>query len=110
MDETIERRKHPRKEVKWSASVLTDGGTIEAETRDISVDGISVRCKKPLRMNEVFRMGIMPPGGRMIEFTGEVVWSDLYGIDEENVAYGMGVCFVELSKEDRHVLEELLEL
>ena len=105
--EGIERRKHPRRVIKWPVTVLTETGTIEGETRDIAVDGLSIRCEEPLRMNEVVRMGVMPPDYQMIEFTGKVIWSDLYGIGDDDSAYGMGVCFVEISDEDLHVLKRL---
>jgi hypothetical protein len=36
-----------------------------------------------------------------------VVWSDLYGIGDDDSAYGMGICFVEISDEDLHVLQKL---
>lgn len=103
----IERRKNPRREVRWPVTVLTENGTIEGETRDFAVDGISIRCVEPLLMNQVFRMGVMPPDHQMIEFTGKVIWSDLYGIGDDSSAYGMGVCFVEISDEDLHILQRL---
>ena len=107
MSEGIERRKNSRSKVKWPVTVLTENGTIEGETRDLAVDGLSIRCVEPLRMNQVFRMGVMPPEHQMIEFTGKVIWSDLYGIGDDDSAYGMGVCFVAISDEDLHVLQRL---
>lgn len=107
MAHEIERRKNPRSKIKWPVTVLTENGTIEGETRDFAVDGISIRCVEPLRMDQVFRMGVMPPDRQMIEFTGKVVWSDLYGIGDDNSAYGVGVCFVEISEEDLRVLQKL---
>jgi hypothetical protein len=89
--------------------VLTDGGVIEGETRDVGLDGISVCVEQPLRLNETFRMGIMPPDHPMIEFTGRVVWSDLYCMGEEDTTYGVGLCLVEVSEEDRHFFQDVLE-
>ena len=106
MAHKIERRKSPRRKIKWPVTVLTENGTIEGETKDFGVDGISILCVEPLRMDQVFRMGVMPPDHQMIEFTGKVIWSDLYGIGDDNSAYGMGVCFVEISEEDLRVLQE----
>jgi hypothetical protein len=59
-------------------------------------------------MNKMFRMGIIPPGQQMIEFTCKVVWSDLYAIGADDSSYGMGICYAEISDEDRHVLQKLL--
>ncbi len=109
MGENRERRRYPRHSVKWPVVILTDDGTIEAETKNITVDGISIRCEEPLRMEEVFRMGIIPPDHPMIEFQGRVIWSDLYGIGADAKAYAMGVCFVEISEADRHSLADLFD-
>jgi len=107
MDEGKERRLHPRRSAKWPVMILTDTGTIEGETKNITVNGLSIRCEEPLRMDEVLHMGIIPPNHPMIEFQGRVVWSDLYGIGADEHAYAMGVCFVEISENDRHVLTDL---
>jgi hypothetical protein len=52
-------------------------------------------------------MSILPPDHPLIEITGMIVWSDFYGLDDENKPCGMGVCFVEIADEDRHFLEQL---
>lgn len=107
MAHETERRKNLRRKVKWPVTVLTENGTIEGETRDFGVDGMSISCVEPLLMDKVLRMGVMPPDHQMIEFTGKVIWSDLYGIGDDDSAYGMGVCFVEISNEDLRVLQRL---
>jgi hypothetical protein len=99
----IERRKHSRGEIRWPITVLADHGTIEGETRNISVDGISIRCDEPLRLNEVFRIAILPPNHQAIGVSGKVIWSDLYAIDHNDTAVGLGLCFVEISDEDRKI-------
>ena len=104
MAEGIERRKNQRTEVTWPVNVFTDQGTIEAETKNISVDGVFISCDEPLSLNENYRFGIIPPNHQIIDVTGRVVWSDLYGIDENNRAFGMGVCFVEIPNNDHNFL------
>jgi len=56
-------------------------------------------------MNEDFRMAIIPPNRQAIGLTGKVVWADMYGIDKEENAFGMGVCLVEIAKEDQDSLQ-----
>ncbi len=103
---TIERRKHPRGDIRWPISLVADHGTITGETRNISVDGISIRCDEPLRINEVFRIAILPPNRQAIGVSGRVIWSDLYAIDHDDTAVGLGLCFVEISDEDRKTFND----
>ncbi|MGD9076764.1 MAG: PilZ domain-containing protein [Desulfobacteraceae bacterium] len=103
---TIERRKHTRGDIRWPITVLADHGTIKGETRNISVDGISIRCDEPLMINEVFQIAILPPDRQAIGVSGKVIWSDLYAIDPNDTAVGLGVCFVRISDEDRKIFED----
>jgi len=108
MAEKIERRKHQRRQVTWPVNVFTDHGTIEGETQNISTDGVFISCDEPLALNENYRIGIIPPDHQIIDITGKVVWSDLYGIDENNTAVGMGLCFVELPNFDHNFLDSVV--
>ena len=103
-----ERRKHPRIKAGWPVSVLTEHGTIIGETIDIGVDGLSIQCDEPLQLDEFLKMAIIPPNQGMIEFTGKIIWSDLYGLDNDDTAFGMGICFVEISDKDHHFFMDLL--
>ena len=70
------------------------------------MDGISIRCDEPLMINEVFRIAILPPDGQAIGVSGKVIWSDLYAIDPNDTAVGLGLCFVRISDEDRRIFED----
>ena len=100
-----EKRRAKRSDVRWPVSVESEHGTIQGEIRNISLSGIYVRCDEPLRVNEDFRMAIIPPNRQAIGLTGKVVWADMYGIDHEENAFGMGVCLVEINEEDQKFLE-----
>src|SRR3990172_11136039 len=63
--------KNSRSEVRWPVRILSDQGTIEGETRDISFDGIYICVDEPLRLNEKFRMAISPPNRQAIGVTGK---------------------------------------
>lgn len=107
-DNTEERRKHPRFEVNWAITVFTDGGAVEGEAINISLEGLSICCEEPLPLKKMLRVTIAPPHHPIIQISGEVVWSDLYGMDDEKTTIGMGVCFVEISDEDRLAIEKLV--
>ena len=103
-----ERRKEPRIEVRWPVSVFADHGTIEGETRNISISGLAIFCDEPLRLNESYRISISPPDQSAVGISGKVIWSDLSGIEGDDTTVGMGVWFVEISEEDRNYFEEVV--
>jgi hypothetical protein len=105
---TIERRKEPRIDVRWPVAVMSDQGTIKGETRDISSEGVAIFCDEPLRLDASYHIAVTPPEHAALDITGRVIWSDLYGMEDGNTAVGMGICFVELSGEDRGLLKQIV--
>lgn len=103
-----EKRRSKRSNVRWPVAVESEQGTIQGETRNISLSGIYVRCDEPLRVNEDFRMAIIPPNRQAIGLTGKVVWADMYGIDQDENAFGIGICLVEIAKEDKEFLQNAM--
>ena len=101
------RHKSSRSEVRWPVRILSDHRTIEGETRNISFDGIYICVDEPLRLNEKFRMAISPPNHESIGVTGKVIWSDIYGLDEQEAAFAMGVSLVKISKRDRKFIKDM---
>ena len=108
MTDEKERCKNERTELKWPITILADLATIEGVTLNISVDGINIRCEEPLLLNESYRMSILPPNHGAIEVLGKVVRSEFYGMSEDNSTFGMGVCLVEISDEERNALNALI--
>jgi Tfp pilus assembly protein PilZ len=78
---------------------------MEGVTKDISGGGAYVCCAKPLRLNEVFDMVITAPD-KSLKVMAEVVWSNIYGPDDEINPRGMGVVFLEISDEDRSTISK----
>ncbi len=108
MESNNERREQSRVEIIWPITVFTDKGMIEGETVNITLDGIHIRCDDPLPMDNTFRMSILPPHHQAIGVTVKVIWSDLYGLDDSEGTYGVGMCLVEISGEDRRFLDTLV--
>ena len=109
LDAFTEQRTNPRVEVRWPIKILTGDGTVEGETLNISLDGISISCDEPLALNKIFTLSIEPLGQSVLELRGKIIWSDSYGI-EGGSSYAVGVCFVEISEEDRHRFNKFSEL
>ena len=98
-----ENRVYPRAKLKWIVLRKVDGKVSEGVTKDISVSGAYVCCAKPLRLNEVVDMVIKAPD-KSLSVRAEVVWSNIYGPDDDINPRGMGVRFLEISGEDRKVI------
>ncbi|MFC1829174.1 PilZ domain-containing protein [Thermodesulfobacteriota bacterium] len=103
-----EKRKYPRFDARWPITVFTDRDEIEGETINISLEGIAICCEKPLHLNKIFRMSMVSTDDQIIQIAGKIVWSDLYGMDDEETAIGMGICFVEVSDKDRHIINQVI--
>ena len=104
-----ERRRDLRAKLEWAVLAKVDGKAIDGVTKDISTSGAYVRCAKPLRLNEVFDMTIKAPNKRL-QAKAEVVWSNIYGPDDEINPRGMGVRFLKISSEDRkEIAKEILQ-
>ena len=104
-----ERRGDLRAKLKWRVLAKEKGAVIDGVTKDISTSGAYVCCAKPLRLNEVFNMIIEAPNKRL-KAKAEVVWSNIYGPDDEINPRGMGVRFLKISSEDRkEIAKEILQ-
>jgi hypothetical protein len=110
LDDFIEKRQHPRTEIRWPIKMDKGQKIIEGETIDVSTDGISICCDEPLMIDDVFNISIKPQDQQSIEVYGKVVWSDVYGLDDKEKAYGIGVCFVQIAKNDRRRYNDLVSI
>lgn len=103
-----ERRNQPRIEINWPITIYTDKGDIEGESKNITSEGLYISCEKPLPLNNLYSISIKPPHHQAIGVTGKIVWSDLYGIDDGEDIFGVGICLVEISEDDRDYLKGLI--
>ena len=93
----------PRVKLKWPVAIKTEKGSMEGVTLDLGTDGAFVSCAKPLRLNEIFDMVITSPDHE-IEAKAEVIWSNIYGPDDDITPRGMGVRFLKISGKDRKAI------
>ncbi len=100
-----EGRRYPRAKLKWRVLANEKGAEIEGVTKNISPSGAYVCCARPLRLNEVFDMVIEAPDKQM-KVKAEVVWSNIYGPNDEINPRGMGVRFLNISSADRKAIAE----
>ncbi|MFC1822514.1 PilZ domain-containing protein [Thermodesulfobacteriota bacterium] len=107
MSDNVEKRKHRRVAIDWPLDIITGHGIIEGEVKNISSDGMYICCRQPLKLNEKIRTSIKPPEHEDITIAGNVIWSDLCGMDDDYNQVGFGICFVEISDQSRAILQDL---
>lgn len=97
-----DRRSYPRGKYKWPVVFETEDLTVSGITLNIGPDGCFISCREPLRLNEVGELTIkIPDSNHTLIARGEVVWSNIYGPDDDISPRGMGVRFIRISSEDR---------
>jgi len=102
-----ERRIYPRAKLKWPVVVKTGAGSLKGVTLNITPNGVFIRCRKPLRLNEIAEITIhIPNSDNSLTATAEVVWSNIYGMDDEITPRGMGFKFLRISGEDRKFIAQ----
>jgi len=97
--------------IKWPVVVKTAKRSMDGVTHDITPNGAFIRCANPLRLHEICDIAINTPNAdQPLRANVEVVWSNIYGPDDEISPRGMGVRFLNISGEHRRVIaKELLQ-
>ena len=110
MVDPSERRKAPRMSVNWPITVITSQGTIEGESRNITLSGVFIHCKTKLPEDEVYQILIKLPNEKQIVVRGQMMWSNLNGRPDTGVLVDMGFSFIRMSDEDQEVLRSVISL
>ena len=103
-----EKRQYPRADIALPVRTETSLGTIEAETKNVSLGGAFVCCQSPLPLRENFRLTINSPYHDPLMARADVVWSNINVPDEKIVNRGMGIRFIQLTEDDRECLSEII--
>jgi hypothetical protein len=91
--------------LKWPVSMKANGSSSDGVTLNLSTNGAYIKCAKPLRLNEVFAMTLQVPNSDdSIEAEVEVVFSNIYGPDDDISPRGMIVRFLDLADKDRRII------
>jgi hypothetical protein len=102
-----ENRRIPKANVRWPVIVERPEGDIEGVITRVTPKGGFVHCSKPPKLNEVFDMTIDAPDNRFM-VKAEVIWSNIYGRDDEISPRGMGIRFLKIRSADRLFIARVL--
>ncbi|HVP79794.1 MAG TPA: PilZ domain-containing protein [Thermodesulfobacteriota bacterium] len=96
---------YKRAKIQWLTLVKANGKVIEGVTLTVSPTGIFVVCTNPLSLNDTCELKIkIQDRNDPIQATGEVVWSNIHGQDDNCSPRGMGIKFTRISEEDRDLI------
>ena len=99
-----ERRRHARVEVDWPAVVQHTTGGMVAEMENIGANGAFIRCEKPLRPREKFKLHIVAPNHSPLSASAEVAWLQVLCAEKDVPPCGMGIRFTRVSSDVRQYI------
>ena len=107
----METVQYAKVKVKWPVVIETDKRSMDGVTHNITPNGVYIRCANPLRLHEVCDILINSPNSdQPLRANVEVIWSNIYGPDDEITPRGMGVRFLNISGQHRQVIaKEVLQ-
>jgi len=98
----------PKINVTYPVVVLTAQGSMAGETKNLSTREAFVRCSDPLAVNDLATVDIELANGESLLAEAEVVWSNMYGPDDDITPRGMIVRFTNLPVNHRRRLHEVI--
>lgn len=106
-----DRRKWQRVLVDLEVDYGEEDNYLFAYIRDISATGIFIKTQTPEEAGTRLNLRFKPAdGGEQLELEGEVIWVNPYRPgNPENLNPGMGIRFVDLTKEMRDRLDQFVK-
>jgi type IV pilus assembly protein PilZ len=100
-----ERRSAERIDVTWAVDCETEDTFLYANITNISEFGIFVRTNEPLEAGTRVTLKFQPPGSReAFVVVGQVQWVNPVRVLSDNPNPGMGIRFIDLTREMRERL------
>lgn len=99
-----------RAQVKWPVTMNTDEGSADGVITNINNNGAFIRCRRPLRLTETCKLTIESSDRQIQDVPAEVVWTNIYGPDDDLTPRGMGVRFTGLPDTEQKFLRKLIRM
>lgn len=96
---------------KALAVTYQDGPSlVKAYAKDISPGGLFISTNNPLKQGEKFHLRLQIPGLlEPMEIQCEVAWARLQEEQKSTAPFGMGVKFIDLTDENRELLQPYIQ-
>jgi hypothetical protein len=105
-----EKRQYPRAIAHWPVTLETTQGVVTGIAMDVSAGGAFICCRESLRVKERYFMAFhnVPLLDRSLPVDVDVVWSNIYCMDDELMSHGAGIRFSRIADEDREFITILV--
>ena len=103
----VEKRRHPRVEISWPVTVVTDEGIISGRAENLSFVGTFIRCSETIELPCDFRLVFRPAELQLLITTTERVWSRIIKSDN-STCHVMGVRFTYIPEHERRVFSRTI--
>jgi hypothetical protein len=103
-----EKQQPERIQLKCPALIDKSKGVMKVGIKELTTNGAFVTCPNPFPIGEAFSLKILLDDRDPQIFNAEVVWNNQNVLDEEIVIRGMKVRFLQLSEEDRQIINNIL--
>lgn len=108
-DDTVaDRRTAGRVDVEWAVDCVASDNFLFASIANISAMGIFVRTTEPLTTGTRLVLTFAPPGAESFKLEGTVAWVNPVRSNGDNPNPGMGVRFINLTRDDRERLVDVI--
>ncbi|MBN2195627.1 MAG: TIGR02266 family protein [Polyangiaceae bacterium] len=104
------RRTAERIPVTWSVDCETDETFLYASIANISELGIFVLTRRPLDIGTKLTLRFAPPGHQPFVLQGVVQWINPVRVLGDNPNPGMGIRFVDITRDDRERLVQAIHV
>jgi hypothetical protein len=76
--------------------------------KELTINGAFITCPNPFPVGESFPIKILLNDRQPQTFTAEVLWNNQNVLEEEIVTRGMKVRFLQLSEDDRLIINNII--
>ena len=98
-----------RLKLECPALIERSQGFTKVGIKEITINGAFVTCPKPLPVGEAFQIKIMFEKEKSLALKADVLWNNNNVPQDQIVARGMKVRFLQLSEDERQFLTEIVK-
>ena len=105
-----EIRQPERIQLGCPALIDRSEGVMKVGIKELTTNGAFITCPNPFPIGKSFAIKLLLTNRNPQTFNAEVIWNNQNVLEEEIVTRGMKVRFLQLSEQDRKIIDEIISL